>query len=835
MAAVQKARLTPQERRILDGKGMSLAAEEKGGRRERLDKMLEKFRGQTPRIAVDRSRLMVEAFRENENLPLTLKWAKGLENIAKKIPIYIGDGELIVGRCGPGERHGLIYPELRSGWLENVKDLGTRKLGQFGMTDEDVRTCKEEIAPYWEKKSWHDLYYSSLPEETQRVLWEPNDIYRYRGAIASLSTLNSLLNWSHDYQVALTRGFKDIKREAKEKSASLDVYDRDNNYTKMPFYKAVILSCDAIVTWANRHAEAATSMAETESNERRKRELIEIANTCRWVPENPARTFREAVQTLWFCNAFSRFEQTASGHVGLGRIDQFLYPYYKKDQQDGRITDDEVLELLGCLWLNLARNAHLYQLGSISYMQGYAHFEQTMVGGQTADGRDATNELSYLILQSKKEFPLDYPDLSARIHARTPEPFLRKVCELIKEGTGFPKLYNDEEVVPLFLAKGATLEEARNYTGTSCTEARILGRETYMTISSQVSLGAAVEMSLHDGTMKSINEGEERIGVSTGDPRNFKSWDDMWTAFRLQVENLLKHAFTQHQVADVTKPQRLAAPFYSSLHPLCMAQGLDIHVDQGKFKEDISLGNVFPVGFGTAIDSLAAIKKLVYDDKVISMGELLDALDANFHGKEAIRQLCLNAPKYGNVDVYADSIGRHIERIMCDCASKYTNPWGGHDDIVYVPVTSHVGFGGAVGATPNGRRAGEALSEGVSPTQGCDIKGPTATLQSIDYTKNSSQTRRASRLLNLKFSPQVVEGEAGTNMLGELIRAWCDMKFWHIQFNVINRETLIEARKHPENYRNLLVRVAGYSAYFVELSPELQDEIIARTEHSRAM
>lgn len=300
------------------------------------------------------------------------------------------------------------------------------------------------------------------------------------------------------------------------------------------------------------------------------------------------------------------------------------------------------------------------------------------------------------------------------------------------------------------------------------------------------------------------------------------------------VEELFRHAFIQHQTADLTKPHRIAGPFHSCLHPLCMEQGLDIHADQGKFKGDISLGNVFPIGFGTAIDSLAAIKKLVYDDRALTMGELLEALDANFEGKEVMRQMCLNAPKYGNMDAYADSIGADIERVMCACASNYRNPWGGHDDVAYVPVTSHVGFGGAIAATPNGRRAGEALSEGVSPTQGCNVRGPTATLLSIDRTKNSGTKYRASRLLNLKFSPQLVEGEAGTEMLEQFIRAWCDMKFWHIQFNVINRDTLIEAQKHPENYRNLLVRVAGYSAYFVDLSRELQDEIIARTEHQVA-
>ena len=827
---IQKV-LSPHEQRIEKGEAGVLTDEGARVKRARVNGMLKDILTGPPRVAVDRARLMTKSFKETEGLPLVLRWAKSLEHIAREIPIYIGPDELLVGRCGPGERCGLIYPELRGGWLENIKYLSERKVGQFYATEEDVKIVTEEIVSYWKGKTWHEAYYKLLPEDTQHILWDKDDIYKSTGIFNAITTQDSGLVWALDYEKVLKRGFDDIKREAQEKLSKVDIFDRENNYDKVPFYEAVIITSNAIVSWAKRYAELAKGLAKGETNYQRKGELTKIAAICECVPANPARTFHEAIQSVWFTNAFSRFEQIMAGQMGLGRIDQYLYPYYWRDKEEKRITDDDALELLECFWLNLARIRRLVQTSSIYNYQGYPHYEQACIGGQRKDGEDAVNELSYLILQSKKEFPLDFPDLSVRIHSLTPEWFLKKVCELIKEGTGFPKLYNDEEIIPLFLAKGATLEEARDYTGCGCAEVRLINRETYMTQGCQVNIAAALEMALRDGKMALIDGGHEQFGLKTGDPRGFKSYIDLWNAFKLQLENLFKYAFINRHTGDMTKPYFLAAPLQSCLHKLCMDQGLDIHQGQGKFKDDISLGNVFVIGFGTVIDSLTAIKKLVFDDMRITMSELLEALNVNFEGKEAVRQMCRNAPKYGNCDPYADQIGRNIDLVLCELTERYINIWKGKDNISYVPVTSHVGLGGVIGATPNGRKAGEALSEGISPTQGSDINGPTATLLSIANTRNSYMKHREARLLNLKLTPQVVAGEEGTKNLASFIRAWCDEKQWHMQFNIINRETLVAAQKDPEGYRNLLIRVAGFSAYFVDLSPELQNEIIARTEH----
>ncbi len=821
--------LSPQEERIEKGGGLVLTTEEGRTKRARINRILEGIRDKPPRITVERARILTESMRENEGLPLVMMWAKFLEKAAKEHSIYICEDELIVGRCGPAGRYSVLYPELQACWDSDLQGVENRQQSTFSISEEDFRAVNEEITPYWKGKTLYEAYIKALPEDAKSILVEENDIYAARMAVRVAAAAYTTNAWILDYEKVMKRGFNGLKQEAEKKLAAINIYDPEHNYDKMHFYQAVIVVCDAIATYACRHAELARSMAAKETDPRRKKELLQIAETCDWVPANPARNFREAVQSFWFVHCFSRLEQLIANQPGNGRIDQYLYPYYKKDKEEGRITDDDVMELLDCLWLHMAQSVRsVLSNGAVAFMQGYPHFEHTTIGGQTEDGADATNEMSYLVLQSKKEFPMDYPDLSVRIHSRTPEAFLLKVCELIKEGTGYPKLLNDEEIIPLYLAWGATLPEARNYCGSGCTEVRLPNRETYLSQTPSVSLGAVLEFTLNDG--KSRLSGDQ-IGVKTGDPRTFKSYEDLWNAFNGQLEHLMKYVFVGKYMADIVRAEKLVSPMMSCMHDLCMEQGLDIHQGQPKLKGGLSLGWLGMVGFGTAIDSLAAVKKLVFDDKVVTMGELLQGLETNFKGKETLRQLCLNAPKYGNCDPYVDSVGRDIEKLVMSINDRYRNVWGGFDRVIYVPITSHVAQGKRMGATPNGRRSGEALSEGISPTQGCDVKGPTATLLSIASTKNGSGIRRGARLLNIKLSPQTVAGDEGTANLASLIRAWCDMKFWHLQFNIVNRDTLIAAQKDPDKYRNLLVRVAGYSAYFVDLSLDLQNEIINRTEH----
>jgi len=786
--------------------------------------MLEGFRDKPIRLNVERARLLTESMKTTEGQPMVLRWAKALAHVLHEHPIHIEDEELLVGSAGPAGRYAVAYSELvgPGRFYTHPHELVPSKPGDsIVMTEEDIAVLKDEVIPYWQGNSYHEAIMNALPDETRRLM---ERIF----VVTPTASGRSMLAWAHDYGKVLERGLGAIRSEATERLDALDPFDTAAYLAERPFLEAVRIVCDAMVVFAHRYAALARAMAAKEARSERRDELLRIAEVCERVPEHPARTFHEAVQSQWFIQTVSRFEQAVGGVIGNGRIDQYLYPYFRKDMDEGRLTEDEALMLLESIWIGMARSTDVYaKPGMPSLTDGFAHWEATTIGGLTRDGRDASNELSYLILKSKREFPLNYPDLAARIHARTPNAFLHAVAETIKDGSGFPKLFCDDEIIPLLVAKGGTIEEANDYCVTGCSETKMLNREGIATGCAWINLGAILEMTLRDGRMRCYGDG--LVGVSTGDPRSFESFDELWCAFLAQVDNVVRHTFIQQHVADTLKSRHIASPMFSMLHDLCLKSATDIHA--GPIEGALYLGFFDVMGFGTVIDSLAAIRSLVFAEHKLSMDELLRALDDDFVGHEAIRQMCLHAPKYGNNDPSVDRIGHDIEEHLCGLAHRHTSAFGGELDLRYVSVTSHIPLGAVVGATPDGRRAHEPLSESISPSQGRDSRGPTATLMSISSTKCAQYKERAARLLNMKLSPASIAGEGGTRKLMSLIRTACDMKMWHIQFNIINRDTLLAAQKDPEKYRNLLVRVAGYSAYFVDLTPALQSEIIRRTEH----
>jgi len=816
--------LSPHEARIEHGESIGLLGTAAQSKRARIHKMLDGFREQPIHLNVDRARLLTESMQATEGQPTVLRWGKALAHILHHHPIHIGDDDLLVGSAGPPGRYAVVYCELGGPgrFYTHEHELVPSQPGeQVVVTAEDVALLRQDILPYWQRNQYHAACLQALPDDTRQLM------ERFFVVTATASG-RTMLAWAHDYEKVLRHGIGSIKRQADAARAAIGPFDTAAVIQRTPFLDAVILVCDAMIAFAHRYAALARALAQQTPATERRDELLRIAAICERVPEHPARTFHEAVQSQWLVQVVSRLEQAIGGVVSNGRIDQYLYPYYEQDTEAGRLTDDEALLLLESMWMGMARSTDVYaKPGAISLTDGFAHWEATTIGGLTPGGRDATNPLSYLILQSKREFPLNYPDLSARIHARTPDSFLHAVCETIKDGTGFPKLFFDEEIIPSLLAKGATMAEANDYCVTGCTEIKMLNRDTVATGCAWVNLGAILEMALRNGHMRFY--GTEPVGVGTGDPCTFASYAELWDAFCRQAEHVMRHTFIQQYVADTLKARYFAAPMFSMLHDLCMADCKDIH--DGPISGGLYLGFFDIMGFGTVIDSLAAIKTLVFDDKRLTMDRLLAALDADFVGHEDIRQLCLHAPKYGNNDPHADAIGRDIEECFARLAHQHTTAFGGELDVRYVSITSHVPLGLVVGATPDGRKAGEPLSESISPSQGVDVKGPTATLLSIAGTKCAQYRERAARLLNMKLSPASVAGEAGTRKLMALIRTVSDMKMWHIQFNIINRQTLLAAQQNPEKYRNLLVRVAGYSAYFVDLTPALQNEIIRRTEH----
>ncbi|MDR1928235.1 MAG: glycyl radical protein [Oscillospiraceae bacterium] len=797
--------------------------------RSRVQRLLQTVQNARPVIDIERGKYFTEGFRRSEGQPLALRWAKSLYLYAEQAPVYIGEGQLLAGRAGAAPRCGLLYPELDGDILgEALRCIAIRENSPFAIAERDRRYAAEEIAPYWKNKTFHEALAKAIPAETLPLTYNNDGERSSRFIVNETASFRSSIQWVHDYETPLRVGFLGVKREAEQALAELDEYNPVDSAEKKPFLQAVILAAQAIMLWAKRHAALAGKLAAAEEEPGRKAELLRLAEVCARVPAHPARNFYEAVQCQWFVQLFSRIEQKTGTIISNGRMDQYLFPYYQNDLAGGTVTPEQAQELLECLWLSMAQYVDLYLSGAGgAFNEGYAHWEAVTVGGQTPEGDDATNDLTYLILKSKRDFPLNYPDLAVRVHTRSPERYLRAIAETVKDGAGFPKLINDEEVVPLLLAKGAGFNEAFDYAVSGCAECRMPNRDTFTSPCAYVNFAAALELTLYNGAMRFY--GGEQLAPQTGRLEDFTSFADFFAAYLKQQKNLLKHAFLQQYHVNRLRAQHFAAPLGSSLHRLCMEAKKDLHSEH--IPGGIDLGYFECIGYATVIDSLAAIKKWVFDEKLLTPVQLKEALESNFAGHEDVRLLLRRAPAYGNDDPCPDEIGKAIDREAIRFTQQYSQALGVRLDLRYVPFTANVPFGKVISATPNGRFAWSPLSDGSSASQGADLSGPTAVLLSNYATKNYDRSHRAARLLNIKLSPACVAGESGTQNLIAFIRAWRDLKLWHVQFNVINRETLLAARANPEAYRNLLVRVAGYSAYFCELSPELQEDIIARTEH----
>ncbi len=813
---------SPQEERIEKNKGKIVLE-------GRAKKIYESFQNSKSVVDVQRAKYFTESFKQTEGETLSLRWAKALYHIAENIEVEIDPYQLIAGRGGKAGKYGIIYPELDGCFLKQfVKQASSRVESPFEISKEDVKVIEEEIAPYWEGKTYYEDFAKGLPEDVLKITYDPSDLFSSRFILNESSSMRSALQWVHDYKKGIDLGFEAIKEEATQKLSELDEFDPKDTIDKYEFLQSIIIVSDAIILWAKRHGDKAAELAKEESDANRKSELEEIARICYKVPRYPAESFYEALQAQWFIQMFSRLEQKTGATISNGRMDQYLYPYYKKDYESGKITREEVKELFQCVWLAMAQYQDLFvSPAGVKFHEGYAHWEAVTIGGVDENGFDATNELSYILLENKREFPLNYPDLAARIHAGSPERFLREVALTIKDGSGFPKLLNDEEIIPLLVSKGADFASANDYAVSGCTEVRMPNLDTFTTPCPFINLGALLELTLYNGKM--LKYGDELLTTETGDVTTFKTYEELEDAFVAQEKYLLKEALRQQYVANKTRPKHFASPLGSSLHALCMKECKDLHSEH--IEGGLDAGFFDFIGFGTVADSLAAIKKCVYEDKTVTWEELLKALKNNFEGYDVLKARLSNAPKYGNDDPYVDVIAKRIDGEAVKFVNQYAKNIGIYMDLRYVSQSVNVPFGTVVGATPNGRLAGTALSDGSSASQGADENGPTAVLLSNFRTKNTNFNNRAARLLNIKLTPASVSGEEGTKKLVAFIKSWRDLKLWHLQFNIINKETLLAAKAHPEDYRSLLVRVAGYSAYFVELSPSLQADVIDRTAH----
>ncbi|KAA3626437.1 MAG: glycyl radical protein [Proteobacteria bacterium] len=780
----------------------------------RLQKLLQQYNEAAPSICIERALAFTRSHKKTEGQALILRRAKSFREVCETIPVTIFEHELIVGTPGAMQRPGSLCPEISCNWLEGELDtIGTRAGDPYEMTEQQKKLLKEEVFPYWRGKSLEELVLSRLPDETKKIGVDTGILdseIKWRGGVAEITP---------EYEDMIFRyGFKGVRAEAESCLEALEPTCPEN-LKKIQFYEAMVEVCQGIIALGHRYADKAAEMAQTEQDEIRRIELEGISEVCRAVPENPPRSFREALQMVWFVQIGCVLSESGPA-FNLGRFDQYMHPYYEEDTEKGVIIEEDALELLECFWVKLAEWVWLLPENGAKYYGGYNSFQNLTIGGTKKDGSDATNELSYLCLKATEEVKLPQPALSARIHNDTPEEFLRAACKLSRLGMGFPAFHNDRVGTSMMMYAGLPPEEARDWNLLGCVvpHHRKIGE---WTDAGAYNMAAAIEFTLNDGRSRLTGE---RMGLQTGDPVKFKTFEEFKDAFTLQLRNILKHAVISTTVEQDIHWDNMPRPFVSAIVDGCMESGKDIA--QGGAKFNVGPGWVL-VGLADTANSLAAIKKLVYDDESLTMNALCTALDSNFDGHEEIRQLLLKCPKYGNdnqyVDKFAVEMADFVDREFRKHKDKLGNPF--HNAIM--GLTNNLPTGKVLGALPSGRKATVPLAEGCSPHPGTDVNGPTACMRS--YAKINHENQPGGTLLNLKFTPAVLQGEKGISDLANLIRGFFDLGGYHCQFNVIDVETLRDAQNNPERYRDLVVRVAGYSARFVSLSQEVQEEIIRRT------
>jgi len=779
----------------------------------RLEKLIDGLYSVTPEIDSERAVLITESFKQTEALPMILRRAKALEKILSEMTIVIRDEELIVGNLTAKPRGTQIFPEFSNKWLLEEFESLEKRAGDVFLISGDTKKALREAFSYWDGRTTNELAAQYMFPETRDAI---------DAGVFTVGNyfFNGVGHISVDYAKVLAIGFNGIIAQAREELASADKGD-PAYIRKYHFLSAVIIAAEAAIAYANRFADLAAQLAQTEKDERRKEELLLIAANCRRVPAEPARTFYEALQSFWFVQAIIQIE--SNGHsISPMRFDQYIYPYYQKDIVSGRITREWGQELLDCLWIKFNDVNKVRDEGSTKAFGGYPMFQNLIVGGQTEDGVDATNELSYMCLDATAHTRLPQPSISIRVWNKTPQALRIKAAEVSRLGLGMPAYYNDEVVIPSLVSRGVSLRDARDYGIIGCVEPQKGGKTEGWHDAAFFNTTKVLEITINNG----MADGKQ-LGPKTGEFTSFETFDALMDAYRQQMAYFVSLLINADNSVDLAHGERAPLPFLSSMVDDCIAKGKSLQEGGAHYNFTGPQG----VGVANTGDSLFAIKKFVFDEKAVTAAELKRALDSNFEGNENLRQMLLNrAPKFGNDIDEVDEITREGALIYCREVEKYTNPRGGPFQPGLYPVSANVPMGAGTGATPDGRLAGTPLADGVSPVSGRDTAGPTAAVNSVSCLDHHIASNGT--LFNQKFHPSAMEGESGLNNLAALVRAFFDQKGMHVQFNVVSREKLIDAQSHPENYKDLVVRVAGYSAHFTSLDRLIQDDIIARTEHS---
>lgn len=826
---------------------------------ERITKLVEDLYAKMPEIESARAVLITESYRRTEGEPIIIRRAKAFAHILENLPIVIRDQELIVGSTTIAPRGCQTYPEFSYEWLEDEFDtVETRSADPFYISEQTKQELKAANA-YWKGKTTSELATSYMEPQTllamEHNMFTPGNYF-----------YNGVGHVTVKYGEVLEIGFSGIRAKAEAELAKLSLADGD--YQKRSrFLEAVMISCDAAVTYARRYAKLALEEAEKCTDPVRKMELLVIAQNCANVPEKGANGFYEACQSFWFVQQLLQIE--SSGHsISPGRFDQYMYPYYKKDLDSGKITRAQAQELMDCIWVKLNDLNKCRDAASAEGFAGYSLFQNLIAGGQNAEGIDVTNDLSFMSIQASMHVFLPQPSLSVRVWNGTPHEFLIKAAELTRTGIGLPAYYNDEVIIPSLVSRGLTLEDARDYNIIGCVEPQKAGKTEGWHDAAFFNMCRPLELVFSNGKDKGA-----QVGPETGDVEKMETFEEFFHAYEIQMDYAIKLLVNADNAIDMAHAERCPLPFLSSMVDDCMARGKSV-------QEGGAVYNFTgPQGFGVAnmADSLYAVKQLVFDEKKVTMKELKQALMLNY-GKglaqedlaalasdtvsvmrssgetvgeaeiaavlktihalseseevkengERILKLIEEVPKFGNDIPEVDAFARKVAYTYTKPLLNYRNPRGGMFQAGLYPVSANVPLGAQTGATPDGRLAHTPVADGVSPSAGKDVNGPTAAANSVarlDHYIASNGT-----LFNQKFHPSALSGRRGLENFAGLIRSYFDQKGSHMQFNVVSRETLLDAQKHPEQYKHLVVRVAGYSALFTTLSKSLQDDIIRRTE-----
>ena len=784
--------------------------------RERIRKLRKQSVTAKPYISPERAILITE-FYESEianRVSIPVKRALAFKHLLENKKICINDGELIVGERGSAPKETSTYPEICCHTLENLEVLNTRKKTPYAINEATKKVYKEKLIPFWNGRAIRDIIFSKMSDK-----WK---------AAYEAGVFTEFLEQRAPGHTALDdkiykKGLLDFKKDVIRSIQNLDFLKDADAYKKKEELRAMEIAADALIHFAERHADLARRLAKKESNIKRRRDLEKITDVCTRVPAHAPRGFWEALQHYWFIHLGVIMELNPWDAFNPGRLDQHLYPFYEKSLADGTLTKEEAKELLQAFWIKFNNQPAPPKVGVTAEESAtYTDFALINTGGVKADGVDAVNELSYLILDVVEEMRLTQPSSMVQISKKTPDRFLKRAVEIIRIGFGQPSVFNTDEIIQELLRQGKLVQDARNGGASGCVETGAFGKESYI-LTGYFNMPKVLEITLNNGLDPRAGK---KIGLETGDPAEFSSFDELFEAFRKQLNYFVDIKIKGNNIIERLYAERLPVPFLSLLIADCIAKGKDYNDGGARYNTDYIQG----VGLGTTTDSLTAIKYNVFDKRHVTMKELLEILKVDFNRYENFRQRLLNkTPKYGNDEDYADQFMKAIFEVYFDAIDGRPNTKGGHYRINLLPTTVHIYFGKVVGATPDGRKAGEPLSEGVSPVQGADRKGPTAVIKSV---AKIDHVRTGGTLLNQKFTPQLLADETGIDKLAQLIRTFFKLDGHHVQFNVISSDMLRDAQKHPERYRNLIVRVAGYSDYFVDLGVDLQNEIIKRTEQT---